>query len=145
MNLGRIVTGGLLAGLVMNLVDFVANGLLLAARWTAETNALAPGLAERYATLSMAGWITFDFLLGLGTAWLYAAIRPRFGAGMGTAMTAGFYAWFLTHIAFACLWFSGFYTAGLVAASSVGGLLAALLGALVAGALYQEAPQPRVD
>lgn len=139
MNAGRIVLGGLVAGLVMNVVDAVVNGVVLSARWMSETNALAPGLAEKYANISMAGWITFDFLLGLSIAWLYAAIRPRFGPGLGTALRAGIYVWFVTHVAFACLWFMGFYSAGLVIASTVGGLVAALIGGWIAGAIYKEA------
>jgi hypothetical protein len=39
-------------------------------------------------------WYTFlDFLFGIYLVWVYAAIRPRFGAGPGTAVKAGLVAW----------------------------------------------------
>jgi hypothetical protein len=36
------------------------------------------------------------FALGIGAVWLYAAIRPRFGAGAKTAAIAGVAVWLLS-------------------------------------------------
>lgn len=35
-----------------------------------------------------------DFVAGVFLVWLYAAMRPRFGAGPGTAVKAGLAGWF---------------------------------------------------
>src|SRR5258708_31028314 len=41
-------------------------------------------------------WFVFlDFVAGVFLVWLYAAIRPRYGAGPATAAKAGVAAWFL--------------------------------------------------
>ena len=40
INVGRVVGGGLLAGVVMNVVDAVTNGVILGARWAEETKRL---------------------------------------------------------------------------------------------------------
>ena|SRR2546430_5205021 len=92
INWGRVVAGGLLAGLVLNCVDFVVNGMLLAADWNAAMKALGKG---EMAGSMIAWFVVYDFLLGIFTVWLYAAIRPRFGAGQKTAASAGFAVWFV--------------------------------------------------
>lgn len=92
INWGRVVAGGLLAGVVLNLYDFVMNGVVLADQWNAAMAALGKGEMGG----SMIAWfVLFDFLLGIFMVWLYAAIRPRFGAGPKTAAYAGLAVWFL--------------------------------------------------
>ena len=88
---------------------------------------------------SLAGWLTFGFLCGIVLLWLYASIRPRYGPGPKTAVIAGLAVWFITRLAFAAWWFTGLYSFGVVAASAVGGLVAAVAGGLAGCALYKEA------
>jgi hypothetical protein len=137
ISVGRVIAGGLVAGLVMNVVDGVTNGAILSARWEAETRRL--GIDMTAQSQALAGWLTFDFLCGIVLVWLYASIRPRYGPGAKTAVIAGLALWLITHLAFAAWWFTGLYSLGLVAASTVGGLVAAVLGALAGCALYKEA------
>jgi hypothetical protein len=80
INTGRVLGGGLLAGAVMNFVDFLVNGVWLMQRWQDEATALNPRLMDpANSTPSMIGWIVTDFLFGLLIVWSYAAMRPRFG------------------------------------------------------------------
>ena len=137
INYGRVVLGGLAAGVVMNVVDSVTNGMLLATRWGAESTKLNPRLAAA-GTTSMIGWIVTDFLTGIFIVWLYAAIRPRFGAGAGTAMTAGLATWAITKLWMSSYIFMDLYTPGLIGSVSLGGLVGALAGAYVGGMLYKE-------
>ena len=138
MNGGRILIGGLAAGVVMNVIDALANGMLLGERWKTESDRIDPTLITRAATSSTVGWIVVDFLLGLLIVWLYAAMRPRFGAGPTTAARAGLFAWLISHLAYFSYVFMGFYSAGLIVASAGAGLIAAMAGAYVGGKLYQE-------
>jgi hypothetical protein len=39
-------------------------------------------------------FVALDFVYGIGLLWVYAAIRPRFGAGVKTAVIAGVAVWF---------------------------------------------------
>jgi hypothetical protein len=142
MNTGRIVTGGLAAGLVMNVIDFLANGLWLGPRWTAQMQLFHPNLAQRSDTGSMIGWIVVDFLAGISVVWLYAAIRPRLGPGPKTALCAGFALWFITRLTFASYVFNGFFTWRLITVSSICSLVAALAGAYLGGWLYKEEAAP---
>ena len=138
INGGRVVIGGLAAGVVMNLIDATANGVLLATQWQTETDQLNAGLMAKAGASSMVGWILVDFLLGLLIVWLYAAIRPRFGPGPTTAARAGLYAWVVSHAFYFSYVFMGLYSFHLIAASSGAGLVSAMVGAYLGGRLYQE-------
>ena len=142
INMSRVLVGGLAAGVVMNVIDGTVNGFLLSSQWAAETNALNSTLMARVATSSMVGWIVYDFLIGILTVWLYAAMRPRFGPGASTAIKAGFVMWLITHIAFASFVFMGLYSSSLMMLSAAGGLVSAIAGAHVGGMLYQEEGSP---
>lgn len=138
LNSSRVVVGGLAAGLVMNIIDATTNGFLLGARWKAETEALNPGLIAK-AESGTLGWVLVDFILGILTVWVYAAIRPRLGPGPRTALMAAFIIWLAAHAAYASYAFMGYYSWSLIGASTVGGLVAALAGGYVGARLYREA------
>ena len=92
-NRGRVILGGLLAGVVINLVEFVTNGLVLKDSWAQVMQAMGkPAEPSGSAILLFNVW---GFLLGMVAVWVYAAIRPRYGAGAGTAIRAGLAAWVL--------------------------------------------------
>ena len=137
INSGRVILAGLVAGLVINVVDFVVNVTILGAQWKAATVALGVN-ADQVSGQAAAGWITMDFIVGLFTAWLYAAIRPRYGAGAGTGLRAGVAIWFIVHVALGSLTWQGLYPLSLTVASTAGALVAMLAGSWVAGRLYAE-------
>jgi len=91
INLGKVIAGGVLAGLVLNVFDFVLHGVILKEDWAAAMAALNKPAME---SNTIAMFVGFDFLVGIGLVWLYAAIRPRFGPGVQTAVIAGIAGWF---------------------------------------------------
>jgi hypothetical protein len=139
INTGRVIGGGLLAGAIMNFVDFLVNGVWLASRWNDEGLALNPRLVDpAAATTSIMGWVTTDFLFGILIVWAYAAMRPRFGPGASTAMKAAVFVWGVSHIAYFSYVFLGMYSLGLVSLVSIGGLVAALAGGYAGCSIYKE-------
>src|SRR6058998_130708 len=84
INWGRVVLGGLLAGVVLNIVDWLTWGVWLKPDLEAAMQALG----------KPAGAMNSAIPLGIGLLWVYAAIRPRFGAGPKTAVIAGLAVWF---------------------------------------------------
>ena len=79
INLGRVVIGGLLAGLLINIGEFILNGVLLAEDMSAAMAALNKPPIDN----SMIVWfVLLAFGVGFMAVWLYAAIRPRFGPGV---------------------------------------------------------------
>ena len=139
LNTPRIIGGGLAAGLVMNVIDALTNGVLLGERWRVATEGLNPELAAKMGMSGTLGWVIVDFILGILTVWVYAAIRPRLGPGPRTALIAAFVIWLAAHAAYASYAFMGLYPSSLIIASSVGGLIAALAGGYVGARLYAEA------
>lgn len=91
INLGRVLLGGLLAGLVLNIVDYVVYGVVMAGDLEAAMRDLG---REPIASAQIMWFVILDFLYGIFLIYLYAAIRPRFGPGARTAVIAGLLVWF---------------------------------------------------
>jgi hypothetical protein len=95
INLGRVVIGGLLAGLLINISEFILNGVVLAKDMTAAMAALNKPPIDN----TMIVWfVLLAFGVGLMAVWLYAAIRPRFGPGVQTAICASLTVWGLAYV-----------------------------------------------
>jgi len=92
INLQKAIIGGLVAGVVLNVIDYITYGVVLKADMAAAMQALGkPPMAD-----SVIPWFVFlDFVAGVFLVWLYAAIRPRFGPGPATAVKAGLAVWFV--------------------------------------------------
>lgn len=89
INTGKVVAGGLVAGLVFNVLDFLNNYLVVGEDFRANATRLGLDPAAAESPAGIAVWVVIDFLLGLLVVWTYAAIRPRFGPGPMTAIIAG--------------------------------------------------------
>jgi hypothetical protein len=90
VNGSRVIAGGLLAGLVMNVGHGLAEGVGMRAEMEGTLARLGlPPLSEA-AMITMA---IGAFAIGLIAVWTYAAIRPRYGAGVGTALRAAAAVW----------------------------------------------------
>ena len=95
INLGRVILGGLVAGLVMNIGEYVLNEPILGAQWVAAMESLN---RQPVGGNAIALFVVATFILGVTTIWIYAAIRPRMGAGPSTAICAGLLVWFLVSL-----------------------------------------------
>src|SRR5262245_16951006 len=95
INLGRVFVGGLVAGLVINISEFLLNGVVIGE----EMNAAMVALNKPPISPGMIFWfLLFGFGLGIMLVWVYAAIRPRFGPGISTAVCAGALVWGLAYL-----------------------------------------------
>ena len=87
LNVRRLLFGGLAAGLVINVLEYLVHGLFLDAQWTAAFAALGK---------TPTGWTTFipaNFLVGIIGMWVYARMRPSYGPGPKTAVRAALAVW----------------------------------------------------
>jgi hypothetical protein len=98
INWGRVLAGGLLAGVVLNLLDWLVNDVWLMDTWSAAMQAL-PNARVTTGGGVIAWFVVTDLLYGIFLVWLYAAIRPRYGPGPKTALYAGLATW----VAVGCL------------------------------------------
>lgn len=133
----RVILGGLLAGVVINLVEFVTHGVILKDVWEQAMQSLGKGTA-----FSATAIIIFNitgFLLGIASVWVYAAIRPRYGAGANTAMRAGLAAWalavFLPNLS---TYPMGMFPAYLLVIAALVSLVDIVLGTIVGAWVYSE-------
>ena len=65
-------------------------------------------------TFEVPASIFLDFVVGIVLMWLYAAIQPRFRAGVGAAVRAGLVAWFLATLLCAAFMFQGVMPLGIM-------------------------------
>jgi hypothetical protein len=141
MNRQKLLVGGLAAGVVLNVIDFLAHGVLLADRMQADGNAFKPGFGDQMAAMGgsqIAMFVFFDFIIGLLLVWTYAAIRPRFGPGVRTAGYVG-----LLFFVFGLILTYGYKIMGIMSPGlwwtySLVWLVALLLASTVGAWLYSE-------
>jgi MFS family permease len=93
INWGRVILGGLVAGLVMNLGEFILNGVLLAK--TVEESLGKISLPPPDGTF-IAKAVALTFVAGIVAVLIYAAMRPRLNSK--AAITAGLVVWFLIFV-----------------------------------------------
>jgi hypothetical protein len=87
INWTRVLIGGLVAGVVVNVLSFAAWAIFVRRDLSAALDALGQPLQETVGTSVL--MVVLGFVAGILLIWLYAAIRPRYGAGPGTAALAG--------------------------------------------------------
>jgi len=95
INLGRVVLGGLVAGVIINLFEFVLNGVILDAQWTELMNSINRPMMG---TSEIGYFNIMGFAQGIVAIWAYAAIRPRFGEGPMTAVIAALLMWVTSYV-----------------------------------------------
>lgn len=136
INAGKVVVGGLLAGLILNVFDYLVNGMMLKNQWEAAMAGLhLPPAGGSAITI----FVVADFLIGIVLIWLYAAIRPRFGPGPKTAVTASLMVWLLGYV-FALLapMIMEILPKNLVLTMVAAGLVQVVVAGLAGAAIYKE-------
>ncbi|MGO9011997.1 MAG: hypothetical protein ACLQPN_18015 [Bryobacteraceae bacterium] len=138
INLGRVILGGVIAGVIINVVEGVMNGVILQPQWSAAAKAI--GRSATMSTKQMVAFNVWGFAAGIIAVWLYAAIRPRFGAGLRTAITAGAAVWLLAYaMKNAMMAFLHVFPLGLLLLVTAVGLVEVLIAATAGAYFYKEA------
>lgn len=136
-NRGRVILGGLLAGVVINVVEYLTNGVILKGAWGQAMTAL--GKPTDISAGAIAIFNLWGFLLGIGAVWIYAAIRPRYGAGAGTAVRAGLATWALAvFLADLSNYPLGLFPVRLLVITSIAALFEIVVATVVGAWLYKE-------
>ena len=138
MNTAKVVTGGLLAGLVFNIGDFVINTFIVAEenRQLMTRLGLNPAALESFS--GVLPFIVVDFLFGILVVWTYAAIRPRFGPGVQTAVRAGLIPLIAVTLVMAAFTSVGMFPTGMFLKNTVGSIVNVLVGSIAGAWAYTE-------
>lgn len=139
INVGRVIIGGIVAAAILFVAGFVIHGAILGADWMAWQSAGHMPLALSHGA-AVVIWIILSLVNGLTGVWIYAGIRPRYGAGAKTALIAGLMLWLVGGLGAALAQFAlGNVPHKVVVIGCIGALIADVI-AIVAGAyFYKEA------
>jgi len=136
INTRRWLAGGVVAGVLMWLIEGGASILYME---DMEAALEAHGLAMEMTGGIWALTILVSLIAGLVLVFLYAAMRPRFGAGPRTAVVAAVALWFggylLSLIGYGMI---GMYPSSLLTVWGAVGLAEMIIAAIVGGWIYRE-------
>jgi len=126
----------LIAGVVLNVVDFVLFGVVLRTQMAAAMQALGrPPMTNAQVPF----FVALDFVAGIGLVWLYAAMRPRYGVGPATAAKAGVAGWFFASLlATLFMWPMGLMPHNLMILTTVVALVEWPLATVIGAKFYLE-------
>jgi len=136
INFGRVLLGGLVAGVVLTVGEYILNDKVFGAQmkqYLAKHNFPTPsGNAIVVA-------VVMTLVLGLVIVLGYAAIRPRFGPGPKTAIIAALFAWFGVYVYPNVLGAAfGFVPTSILPIWLIWGLVEYSIAAMIGGWLYKE-------
>lgn len=138
INLGRLFLGGLIAGIAIDLLDYLIDGVWLATAWEKGLKALGHG---NFSATQIVLFNVIGLLTGFVAIWIYAGIRPRFGPGVKTAIYAGLAVWILgvlfPNAAF--MYVTGLFSKHLTMWTTLGGLVEIVVGTICGASVYKEA------
>jgi hypothetical protein len=84
-------------------------------------------------------WIIVDFLFGILVVWNYAAIRPRFGPGVKTALLAAFPLWGAVTLILFGFTNMGLFTMPLFIKGTIYSVVNTAIGSVAGAWAYKEA------
>lgn len=136
INNASVLKGGIVAGVIMNISELILNVPVLGAEMD---KAMAARNLPPVAVHQIAVFVVMTLLLGFMTVWLYAAIRPRFGAGPKTAICAGLIVWALSYLYMSItMGVLGMTSMGTVVLGIVWTAIEMMIAAAVGAYFYQE-------
>ncbi|MEO8349923.1 MAG: hypothetical protein ABI610_13535 [Acidobacteriota bacterium] len=139
VNWSRVFLGGLVAGIVINLGEFLYHTVVFKTQVEEAVRAMGKDPAAMNTGTAMTVWILWCFLAGIGAVWTYAAIRPRYGAGAKTAVTAGIAVWFLAYfLSNVSMMNMGLFPQSMLVTGLIWGLVEVVLATIAGAYFYKE-------
>ena len=138
INVKRVITSGLVAGIIISLSAITMVPIVGNEMDTVLANRGLPPLSN----LDMLYFCFVSFIYGIFLIFLYAALTPQFKSKTKTAMIASFIVWILSHvIGNVANVVYGFMPVKLTVIGTIWGLGELLLASLLASRLYDSGPQ----
>ena len=137
INWKKVLLGGIVAGIINDVGEGIFEGVILGPQWRQVMQALGHPLQETGGQMVLHTLLGFAY--GITAVWVYAAIRPRYGAGPKTALYAALGVWVIGYVLPSFNWGSrGLFPAQLMVSASLGELVEIVLATLAGAWLYQE-------
>ena len=139
INTGRMILGGLAAAAIIFVINGIMNGVILKDELLEWAHGIGDLIHPPAQSVSMGLWALMCLVYGIAGTWLYAAIRPRYGAGPRTALLAGLALWIVSKLTVALdLIALGLIPGQIIAEQTLGGLVAIMLGVFCGAWAYRE-------
>jgi hypothetical protein len=141
LNTGRVLLGGIVAALIIDMIEGVVNGVVLKADWAAAMQALSR--PTEVTGTAIAIYNIGGLLEGIIGVWLACALISRYGGSSITAAKAGLVVWALASgIPNLMLLPSGVIPGNLMAIAVLTDFIALILGIMMGARLYREEAEP---
>jgi hypothetical protein len=134
---GRLLLATFVSGAVMNMLDGLVNGVLFIEEFRANATRLGLDPAAAQSPLGLITWITLDFIFAFVLAWMYGLLRLRDEGGVATALKAAAMLYVPTTGVILGFGLLGMLTESLLVKMAVSGLVVVVVGAVVAGKVYE--------
>jgi hypothetical protein len=138
INYARVTLGGLAAGVVANVCDFLISTYFMADDLQRLTRRLNLDWSVVNGPAVLVTWTVVDFIYATLIVWTYAAIRPRLGPGPKTAVCAGLVIYAAVTVVLFGFQSMGIFTLDSFIKNALLSLVTAVLASLVGGAVYKE-------
>jgi hypothetical protein len=136
INVGRVIIGGLAAGVAASVLDWAINSYLMAKEGIEMIQRL--NLKPEQVESSVYVWTGVDFIFGFLMVYTYALVRPRLGPGPQTATIVGMLYWLSGVAIFGGLTAMGIYTPQAFIKNAALSTVLMVVPALVGAWLYKE-------
>ena len=140
INTGKVIVGGLVAAVVANAIDFVTNMYVLAPDYAELAKAHNMDPAAFNSPAVAVTWVAVDFVFGFLLVWSYAAMRPRFGAGVTTAVLAALPLFLAPTAVVFGFSMMGMFTMAMFVKGTIGAVVSTFGAAIAGAAVYTEEP-----
>jgi hypothetical protein len=135
INWGRVLLGGVVAGIVIDVIEYVLHTYVFAQ----QEAAVAKALGAQMMNGAIPVFLGLGIVTGIVTIWLYAAARPRYGAGAKTAVIIAFAVWILGYaVPNIGLVGGGLSPMRLTCIETIIGLVEIIVATVIGAALYKE-------
>jgi hypothetical protein len=141
LNTGRVLLGGAVAALIIDMIEGVVNGVVLKADWAATMQALNRPTEVTGGAIAI--YNIGGLLEGIVGVWLAAALISRYGTSSITAAKAGLVVWaMVSGLPNLMMLPSGIIPGQLMATVVLTDFLSLMLGIMMGARLYREEPAP---
>jgi hypothetical protein len=137
INWNRVLVGGIIPGIIIDVIQWLLNGIVLGGESRQTMLALGRPLQENAST--MVFFVGLGLVYGIVIVGLYASVRPRFGAGPKTVLFTALSVWLLGYCLPTVTWLPmGLFPRHLVVMAVLVGLVEIIIATVVGAWLYQE-------
>ncbi len=138
INFARLLVGGVVAGVIGDLLGYVVDGVMLSQLWSDDMLALGH---NEFSTGQIIAFNVFGVVLGVASILIYVLMRKFTGANWKTAVYAGALTWVIGCLLpnASLMLVAGLFSKHLTLYTTLGGLVEIVAGTVAGAFFYKDA------